>query len=199
MENRIRELRKQRRWSYDDVARRLSPVASGSTIQKLENGTMQLTLAWMERLAAAFEVQVTEILAPPAAGSQFNSSKIFYVNDVQCDNGQQGDKETSLVVPMRYTMKTRVIEDLGLVPGDVLDVASILSTRELATGDIIIAKTVPTNAEDPEYLIAREFIEPNLLITNARHDNAPSVHLATGAVRILGRVIGAHRSVTKAS
>ncbi len=65
MKNRLRELRKARNLTLADVAARCRPETTAVTIGRLETGTRQLTLAWLDRLAAALAVDPGEILAQP--------------------------------------------------------------------------------------------------------------------------------------
>src|SRR5262245_33684803 len=59
--SRIRELRDARGWSMADLAARMGTGAS--TINKLEKGRPQLTIAWLARLAAAFGIRPGDLLA----------------------------------------------------------------------------------------------------------------------------------------
>lgn len=195
MGNRIRELRRQRKWSFEDVAKRIGSSTSASTVQKLENGTMQLTQTWMHKLAAAFGVEVIEILA--AAPQQIPPASIaeIYGPDVELINAALGSIGVS--DRQRFKVLSKALEELGLILGDEIEVEPCANTRELATGDIVVAQSIPAEGE-LEHLILREYVEPNLLITNARHENARPLHLASGLVRILGRVTAAHRNVNRA-
>jgi transcriptional regulator with XRE-family HTH domain len=56
MINRIRDIRKQKKLTLDDVAKRCSPPTTPQTIGRLETGMRQLSLTWMNRIAAALEV-----------------------------------------------------------------------------------------------------------------------------------------------
>lgn len=60
MQNHIAALRHKRGWSLNDLAR-----AAGTTkaqIQKLERGERRLSLEWLERIARALGVKVSELL-----------------------------------------------------------------------------------------------------------------------------------------
>jgi transcriptional regulator with XRE-family HTH domain len=54
--NRIRDIRKQKGLTLADVAERCSPQTTAQTIGRLETGMRQLSLGWMNRIAAALEV-----------------------------------------------------------------------------------------------------------------------------------------------
>lgn len=51
--NRIRAIRRRRGLSQAQLAERCFPQTTAPTIEKLENGKMELTLTWMLRLAEA--------------------------------------------------------------------------------------------------------------------------------------------------
>ena len=56
MINRIRDIRRQKGLTLADVAERCSPPTTAQTIGRLETGMRQLSLTWMNRIAAALEV-----------------------------------------------------------------------------------------------------------------------------------------------
>lgn len=56
MINRIRDIRKQKRLTLAEVAERCDPPTTAQTIGRLETGMRNLSLAWMNRIAAALQV-----------------------------------------------------------------------------------------------------------------------------------------------
>jgi len=56
MINRIRDIRKEKGLTLADVAARCRPATTAQTIGRLETGMRSLSLAWMNRIAAALEV-----------------------------------------------------------------------------------------------------------------------------------------------
>lgn len=56
MINRIRDIRRQKSMTLADVAARCSPPTTAQTIGRLETGTRNLSLVWMNRIAAALGV-----------------------------------------------------------------------------------------------------------------------------------------------
>lgn len=56
MINRIRDIRRQKGMTLADVAARCSPPTTAQTIGRLETGMRNLSLVWMNRIAAALEV-----------------------------------------------------------------------------------------------------------------------------------------------
>jgi transcriptional regulator with XRE-family HTH domain len=57
MINRIRDIRKQKRMTLADVAAACVPPTTAQTIGRLETGMRNLSLTWMNRIAAALEVE----------------------------------------------------------------------------------------------------------------------------------------------
>lgn len=57
MINRIRDIRKQKGLTLADVAARCTPPTTAQTIGRLETGMRNLSLVWMNRIAAALEVE----------------------------------------------------------------------------------------------------------------------------------------------
>lgn len=56
MINRIRDIRKDKGWTLADLAEACSPPTTAQTIGRLETGTRNLSLKWMDRIADALEV-----------------------------------------------------------------------------------------------------------------------------------------------
>ncbi|NBC38056.1 helix-turn-helix domain-containing protein [Novosphingobium sp. FSY-8] len=56
MISRIRDIRRQKGMTLADVAARCVPATTAQTIGRLETGTRNLSLVWMNRIAAALEV-----------------------------------------------------------------------------------------------------------------------------------------------
>lgn len=57
MINRIRDIRREKKLTLADVAARCTPPTTAQTIGRLETGTRQLSLVWMNRIAAALGVE----------------------------------------------------------------------------------------------------------------------------------------------
>lgn len=56
MINRIRDIRKEKGWTLADVAAACDPQTTAQTIGRLETGMRNLSLVWMNRIAAALQV-----------------------------------------------------------------------------------------------------------------------------------------------
>ena len=72
MINRIRDIRKQKGMTLTDVALACSPPTTPQTIGRLETGMRSLSLGWMNRIAAALEVDPELLVrAEDAAPARF--------------------------------------------------------------------------------------------------------------------------------
>lgn len=56
MINRIRHIRREKSMTLADVAARCSPPTTAQTVGRIETGTRGLSLTWMNRIAAALDV-----------------------------------------------------------------------------------------------------------------------------------------------
>lgn len=65
MIHRIREVRKVKGMTLDDVAQRCDPPTTAQTIGRLETGTRTLSLGWLNRIADALDVDSGTLLALP--------------------------------------------------------------------------------------------------------------------------------------
>jgi transcriptional regulator with XRE-family HTH domain len=67
MTNRIRDIRKAKGLTLADVAAACSPPTTAQTIGRLETGMRQLSLGWMNRIAAALGVEPASLMRAEAA------------------------------------------------------------------------------------------------------------------------------------
>lgn len=65
MINSIRAVRRSKNMTLEDVALRCDPPTTAQTIGRLETGTRSLSLAWMNRIAAALGVDSAELVRLP--------------------------------------------------------------------------------------------------------------------------------------
>ena len=73
MINRIRDVRQQKRMTLADVAARCSPPTTAQTIGRLETGMRNLSLDWMNKIAAALGVEPELLVAASATTSPSSS------------------------------------------------------------------------------------------------------------------------------
>lgn len=61
MKTRIRDIRKRKGLTLEDVAQRVTPPTTAQTIGRLETGDRKLTLDWLTRIAAALDCAPGEL------------------------------------------------------------------------------------------------------------------------------------------
>jgi transcriptional regulator with XRE-family HTH domain len=65
MLTRIREVRKAKCLTLQDVAERCDPVTTAQTIGRLETGTRTVSVGWLNRIAAALQVEAADLVTLP--------------------------------------------------------------------------------------------------------------------------------------
>ena len=65
MITRIREVRRARGLTLDDVARKCDPATTPQTIGRLETGTRTVSVGWLNRIAAALGVEASDLVDHP--------------------------------------------------------------------------------------------------------------------------------------
>ncbi len=185
LRNRIRELRDLRGMSLQQVVDLLNmPTVDTSRLSKLERAD-DVTLEWMERLAPIFGVHPTEIIddtprGVPAAPTEPEAKRYEpkKKNDVLQHFARPGHSIWEVLVDS--------LDELELKTGAQLIVRDV-ERQEVVGGDAVIAiYTTPGGSELP---LLRQFIEPNLLITNRESGNAIPLNLRTDPVRISGKIL----------
>src|SRR3546814_11879787 len=61
----IREIRKAKGLTLDDVAKRCDPPTTAQTIGRLETGTRTVSVGWLNRIAKALGVQSADLVRMP--------------------------------------------------------------------------------------------------------------------------------------
>lgn len=94
MITRIREVRKAKRMTLEDVARACSPPTTPQTIGRLETGMRTVSIGWLNRIAAALGVAPTDLVDHPAAE---NLEVIALLNG----DSAAAPRKTQVVLPPR--------------------------------------------------------------------------------------------------
>ncbi len=98
---RIREIRKAKGLTLQEVANRIKPNSTtAQTIGRLETGMRTLTIDWIEKIAAALEIDAAELFAFPNAGD-------VIINGAVNASGTVVDQEEGLL-PLRPTTRNPV-------------------------------------------------------------------------------------------
>ena len=94
MITRIREVRRARGMTLDDVARACAPPTTPQTIGRLEVGTRTVSIGWLNRIAAALGVEASDLVDHPDRAE-------LPVVAILGANGAAAPRRTAIVVPPR--------------------------------------------------------------------------------------------------
>jgi transcriptional regulator with XRE-family HTH domain len=94
MITRIREVRRARGMTLDDVARSCTPPTTPQTIGRLETGTRTVSVSWLNRIAQALGVDAADLVDHPDRGE-------LPVVAILGANGAAAPKKQALVVSPR--------------------------------------------------------------------------------------------------
>ena len=94
MITRIREVRRARGLTLDDVARACDPPTTPQTIGRLETGTRTVSVGWLNRIANALGVEAQDLVEGAASAE-------LPVAAVLGAGGAMAPKRTAIVVPPR--------------------------------------------------------------------------------------------------
>ena len=92
MITRIREVRRARGMTLDDVARRCQPPTTPQTIGRLETGTRTVSVGWLNRIAQALGVEAQDLVE----GGDTSELKVAAILG---PGGAMAPKKTAIVVP----------------------------------------------------------------------------------------------------
>jgi len=94
MITRIREVRRARGMTLDDVARRCDPPTTAQTIGRLETGTRTVSVGWLNRIALALGVEAQDLVAA-------SDSSELKVAAIVGAGGASAPKKNAIVVAPR--------------------------------------------------------------------------------------------------
>ena len=95
MITRIRDVRRARGMTLDDVARACDPPTTPQTIGRLETGTRTVSVGWLNRIAAALGVEASDLVE--GGGERCD----LQVAAVLSNSGAAAPRRSGLVVPPR--------------------------------------------------------------------------------------------------
>ncbi|RZF65261.1 XRE family transcriptional regulator [Sphingomonas populi] len=90
----IREVRRAKGMTLDDVARACSPTTTAQTIGRLETGTRTVSVAWLNRIAAALGVTAADLVRLP------DRADIAVAAVLEAGGAQAPRKPASVVAPV---------------------------------------------------------------------------------------------------
>ena len=141
MINRIRDVRREKGLTLAEVGQRCSPPTTAQTIGRLETGMRNLSLDWMNRIAAALEVEPQLLLR----GEQAEQPRIVAR---LTETGSE-----ALATPRDAVLPTALTG-----PGELMALAVEGSAGEYRSGDQVWLRQVP--AAEQGRLINRDVLAP---------------------------------------
>ena len=93
MITRIREVRRAKGMTLDDVAKACHPPTTPQTIGRLETGTRTVSVGWLNRIAAALGVDAAELVSNP------DSNEMKVVAILGANGHANAPRKATLVVP----------------------------------------------------------------------------------------------------
>ncbi len=93
MITRIREVRRAKGLTLDDVARACAPPTTPQTVGRLETGTRTVSVGWLNRIAAALGVDAAELVTSP------DGSEMKVVAVLGANGHANAPRKATLVVP----------------------------------------------------------------------------------------------------
>lgn len=115
---------------------------TAQTIQRLETNNMTVSLDWLERIADAFGVPVTELLVDSRSQKISLLGEIDATGELRPSPGATSGYDLSLAIPAEFPVAARVSSDLGgFVAGTLLIGGKIAidATTRLAQRDCLVA------------------------------------------------------------
>ena len=98
MITRIREVRRARGMTLDEVARACEPPTTPQTIGRLETGTRTVSVGWLNRIAEALGVEAADLVEGGGEKSELPVAAILGAG------GATAPKRTAIVVPPRVNL-----------------------------------------------------------------------------------------------
>lgn len=108
MITRIREVRRARGMTLDDVARACSPPTTPQTIGRLETGTRTISVPWLNRIAAALGVESGELVRLPEAAELPLAALLG-------PDGASAPKREGVAIPPRPGAGTVAVQVVGAI------------------------------------------------------------------------------------
>lgn len=162
---------------------------SKQVVSRLESGDTSLTTERAILIAKALDTTVEEVLGL-GLGKQSGLEEEAIPYDAK--PGDPFGRLPSGDNQFLYLIDEPVLDELGIGPDYVALVdISAEATKKIKSGDPVLARA--RVSETRVVTVARQFIAPNLLITNSRTLNRPPLHVVVDEAPIMGVILSWHR------
>lgn len=120
MINRIRDIRKEKGWTLAELADACTPPTTAQTIGRLETGMRNLSIKWMDRIAAALEVDPEMLVRSEKSEAPMVVARLRNAGPEALDSPREAIMPADIAGEGSLTVLT-VEESVGeFRPGDML-------------------------------------------------------------------------------
>ena len=178
--NRIKQLRLERGLTLTELAKKIG-ISEGH-LSRVEVGARGLKLPKMEALAQALGVPVGDILSSQFVG--FLPDVVPYVPP----KGSAIERALTSTTQKMFSVLTAVMSELGIREGTpIIADTGAQAVKDIQMGQVVVAEVFPDGSKEG-VLLLRQYIAPNLLITNSSEQNLTPIHMLKLKTKIVGRV-----------
>jgi transcriptional regulator with XRE-family HTH domain len=177
---RIKQLRLERGWSLKELASQLA--ITESHLSRVEAGKRGLQVKKLEAASRIFKVPVADLM-------NLGSGAVPDVTPYAPPKGSFLEKAYNATTQRMFKVTSNCLDELGITEGDPIVVDTTpLKQSDLEMGDVVVAEVTGDRGE-PGVLLLRQFLGPNLLVTNSSENHAAPIHLLRARAKIIGRVL----------
>ncbi len=193
-QNQVRNLRKHQRLTIAQLAEKAG--ISPTYLTRIEGGTRGLSVPVAERIAVALQTAVEDVLGLTGESASARGNGGGFSEDVAIYEPSTADAAPRAARGehvIRYIVKTAVLDKVGIRPGDVLFIdVSARAVEALNPLQIVIAQAYDSDELLNATTVLRQFVPPDLLITNSSASNEAMLALGLDAM-LRGVVTGSYR------
>jgi transcriptional regulator with XRE-family HTH domain len=181
MKNRLKQLRLEKGLTLTDLAG-LTGI-SESHLSRVEAGARGLRLSKLQLVARHLGVKPADLVG---------EEQVSLIPDLAPYTPPKGSAMEKAFEPSTqkiYKVLTGVLSELGITAGDpIVADESQKALKSLTSEQIVVVKVKPGKDQE-EILMLRQYVRPNLLITNSVEENSLPLHIVKSSARIVGIVL----------
>jgi transcriptional regulator with XRE-family HTH domain len=179
--SRIKQLRLERGWSLKELASELD--ITESHLSRVEAGKRGLQVKKLEMAARLFKVPVADLM------NLGSGAALPDLTPYAPPKGSFFEKAYTSSTQKMFKVTSNCLNELGITEGDPIVVETTpLTKSDLKMGDVVVVE-VGGDRGEPGALVLRQFLGPNLLVTNSSENNAAPIHMVKARAKIIGRVL----------
>ncbi len=181
MKNRLKQFRLEKGLTLTDLAG-LTGI-SESHLSRVEAGARGLRLSKLQLVARHLGVKPADLVG---------EEQVSFIPDLAPYTPPKGSAMEKAFEPSTqkiYKVLTDVLSELGITAGDPIiadESEKVLKSLKSEQRVVVLAKA---GREQDSVLLLRQYISPNLLITNSAEENSLSLHIVKSNVKIIGVVL----------